>query len=126
MKVLVVGGGGREHALCWKIAQSPLLSELLCAPGNAGTRECAHNVDVAADDVPGIVRLAKAEGCDLVVVGPEDPLCAGIADALRKYEFRVRFTRIQVKQIEGQHIELDIEGYYVGDNKTFKLEQFKI
>ena len=83
MKVLVVGGGGREHALCWKIARSPLLTELLCAPGNAGTAQVARNVDVAADDVKGVVRLAREEGVELVVVGPEDPLCAGMADALR-------------------------------------------
>lgn len=84
MKVLVVGGGGREHALCWKIARSPLLSELLCAPGNAGTSSLARNVDVAADDLPGLVRLAREEQIDLVVVGPEDPLCKGLADELRE------------------------------------------
>ncbi len=83
MKVLVVGGGGREHALCWKIAQSPQLTELLCAPGNGGTGAVARNVDVSASDVSGLVRLAKDEGVDLVVVGPEDPLVAGLADALR-------------------------------------------
>jgi len=83
MKVLVVGGGGREHALCWKIAQSKQCTELLCAPGNAGTRSVARNVDVAADDVQGLVRLAKAENIDLVVIGPEDPLCLGLADRLR-------------------------------------------
>ncbi|MAF65843.1 MAG: phosphoribosylamine--glycine ligase [Planctomycetes bacterium] len=82
MKVLVVGSGGREHALCWKIAQSPLLSELLCAPGNAGTAGVARNVTVAADDVAGLVRLAREEDVDLVVVGPEDPLCKGLADEL--------------------------------------------
>ena len=83
MKVLVVGGGGREHALCWKIAQSPELTELLCAPGNGGTGAVARNVDVSAGDVPGLVRLAKEEAVDLVVVGPEDPLVAGLADKLR-------------------------------------------
>lgn len=83
MKVLVVGSGGREHALCWKIAQSPELTELLCAPGNGGTSEVARNVDVSASDVKGLVRLARAEGVDLVVVGPEDPLVAGLGDALR-------------------------------------------
>jgi phosphoribosylamine--glycine ligase len=84
MKVLVVGGGGREHALCWKLSRSPELSELLCAPGNGGTAQVARNVDVAADDVPGLLRLVEAEGVDLVVVGPEDPLVAGLADELRE------------------------------------------
>ena len=84
MKVLVVGSGGREHALCWKIAQSPELSSLYCAPGNAGTRQVATNVDIAASDVAGLVRFAKSEGIELVVVGPEDPLVAGLADRLRE------------------------------------------
>jgi phosphoribosylamine--glycine ligase len=83
MRVLVVGGGGREHALCWKIAQSPLCELLLCAPGNAGTSDVARNVDVAANDVAGLVALAKEERIDLVVVGPEEPLCLGLADKLR-------------------------------------------
>ncbi len=83
MKVLVVGGGGREHALCWKIARSAELTELLCAPGNAGTALVARNVDVPSSDVAGLVRLARAEQVDLVVVGPEDPLSRGLADELR-------------------------------------------
>lgn len=89
MKVLVVGSGGREHALCWKIAQSPLVEEVLCAPGNSGTFEVARNVDVAASDLPGLVRLAKQEAVGLVVVGPEDPLCAGLADELRAADIPV-------------------------------------
>ena len=83
MKVLVVGSGGREHALCWKIAQSPLVEEVICAPGNSGTSEVARNVDISAMDLPAIVRLAQAEAVGLVVIGPEDPLCAGLADLLR-------------------------------------------
>ena len=66
LKVLVVGGGGREHALCWKIAASPLLAEVLCAPGNAGTAQVARNLPVAADDLDGLVRLAR-EGRNLAV-----------------------------------------------------------
>ena len=84
MNVLVVGSGGREHALCWKIAQSPLVEEVLCAPGNAGTAEVGRNVEVAARDLAGIVRLAQAEGVGLVVVGPEDPLSDGLGNALRE------------------------------------------
>ena len=82
MKVLVVGGGGREHALAWKIAASPRVEEVLCAPGNAGTAEVGRNVDVAASDVDGLVRVAREERVGLVVIGPEDPLCAGLADRL--------------------------------------------
>jgi phosphoribosylamine--glycine ligase len=84
MKVLIVGGGGREHALAWKIAQSPLVTEVLCAPGNAGTSGLARNISVGAEDVDGLVGLAKQEAVGLVVVGPEAPLAAGLADALTK------------------------------------------
>ena len=83
MKVLVVGSGGREHALCWKIAQSPDCEALCCAPGNGGTAEVATNLDLSAMDIAGIQGFCQAEGIDLVVIGPEDPLCAGLADQLR-------------------------------------------
>lgn len=83
MRILVVGGGGREHALCWKIAKSPLAERVLCAPGNAGTRLVAENAAVAADDAAGLSKLVRAEKVDLVVVGPEAPLVAGVADRLR-------------------------------------------
>lgn len=82
MKVLVVGGGGREHALCWKIAQSPLCTEVICAPGNPGIAKVARLAAVGAEDVPALVRLARDEAVDLVVVGPEKPLSLGLADAL--------------------------------------------
>lgn len=83
MKVLVVGSGGREHALCHGIAKSPRLSRLICAPGNPGIEGLAETAPVRADDVPGLVALARREGIDLVVVGPELPLALGLADALR-------------------------------------------
>lgn len=82
MRVLVVGGGGREHALCWSLAASPLVDEVICAPGNAGIAEEAECVAVAADDVEGLVRLARERSVDLVVVGPEQPLVAGLVDRL--------------------------------------------
>ncbi len=82
MKVLVVGGGGREHALVWKIAQSPLVTEVLAAPGNAGTAAQARNVPLKADDIDGLTALAADEGCGLTVVGPEVPLTLGLADRL--------------------------------------------
>lgn len=84
MKVLVVGSGGREHALCWKIRQSPLVTRLWCAPGNPGTAALGERVDIAADDIQGLVRFAVAEKIDLTVVGPEAPLCAGIVDEFEK------------------------------------------
>ncbi|MCF8501544.1 MAG: phosphoribosylamine--glycine ligase, partial [Rhodospirillum sp.] len=83
MKVLVVGSGGREHALCWKIAQSPLCETLICAPGNVGIAQVAELAAVGAEDVAGLVSLAKDRAVDLVVVGPEAPLVLGLADALR-------------------------------------------
>ncbi|HEB86356.1 MAG TPA: phosphoribosylamine--glycine ligase, partial [Gammaproteobacteria bacterium] len=83
MKLLVVGGGGREHALAWCLARSPRVAEVLVAPGNAGTAHepKVRNAAVAAEDVGGLLRLAQAEGMDLTVVGPEAPLVAGIVDA---------------------------------------------
>ncbi|MBM3560542.1 MAG: phosphoribosylamine--glycine ligase [Alphaproteobacteria bacterium] len=82
MRILVVGGGGREHALCWAIAASPLCDILWCAPGNAGIAAEATCVAIAADDVDGLVAFARREKADLVVVGPEGPLVAGLVDRL--------------------------------------------
>ncbi len=88
-KVLVIGSGGREHALCWKIAQSELVSEVICTPGNAGIAEVARIGTVKATDIPGLLALAKAEAPALIVVGPEDPLAMGVADRLRAEGFEV-------------------------------------
>ncbi len=82
MNVLLVGSGGREHALAWKIAQSPLLTRLVAAPGNPGIAEVAELASVKADDAPGLVRLAQEMAADLVVVGPEAALAQGLADQL--------------------------------------------
>ncbi len=82
MRMLVVGSGGREHALCWSLAASPLVTELLCAPGNAGIAQEAECVPVRADDVEGLVTLARERRIDLVVVGPEQPLVLGLVDRL--------------------------------------------
>lgn len=82
MKVLLIGSGGREHSLAWKLVQSPLVSELICAPGNAGIANVAACVDVAADDIVGLLGLIDRDGYDFVVVGPEQPLALGLVDAL--------------------------------------------
>ena len=82
MRILVVGGGGRDHALCWAIAASPLCDKLWCAPGNAGIAEEAECVDIAADDVAALVDFATTNRVDFVVVGPEAPLVAGLVDEL--------------------------------------------
>jgi len=109
MKVLVVGSGGREHALAWKIAQSPLVTEVLCAPGNPGTAEVARNIEVPAGDVPALVALARDEGVELVVVGPEDPLCDGLGDRLREAGIRCfgpgeRGARLEASKIDAKDL----------------------
>ncbi|MGH7094461.1 MAG: phosphoribosylamine--glycine ligase, partial [Stellaceae bacterium] len=82
MRVLVVGSGGREHALCWAIAASPIVEHVYCAPGNAGIADDAECVPVRADDSAGLIGFCKSEAIDFVVVGPETPLVAGLVDAL--------------------------------------------
>jgi phosphoribosylamine--glycine ligase len=89
MKLLVIGSGGREHALVWKLSQSPRVTQILCAPGNAGTAQLAINHAVAATDLEGLVALAKNEKVDLTIVGPDDPLAAGIVDRFRASGLRV-------------------------------------
>ena len=88
-KVLVIGSGGREHALAWKIAQSELVSEVVVTPGNGGMRDVARIERVAADDIDGLVALSKTEAPELIVIGPEDPLADGLADRLRAEGFSV-------------------------------------
>lgn len=83
MKVLVVGSGGREHALVWKISKSPRVSKIYCAPGNGGISDLAECVNISATDVVGMVRFAKQNGIDLTVVAPDDPLAMGMVDALQ-------------------------------------------
>ena len=80
--VLVVGGGGREHALCMGLSESQHVTQIHCSPGNAGTVSLAMNHSVPASDIEGLLNLAKKVSADLVVAGPEAPLCAGLADRL--------------------------------------------
>lgn len=88
MRILVVGNGGREHALAWRLSQSPRMKRLWIAPGNAGTAQEGENVSIAADDIKGLVQFAKKEKVDLVVVGPELPLSLGLVDALAGEKIR--------------------------------------
>jgi phosphoribosylamine---glycine ligase len=101
MRILVTGGGGREHALCWAISASPLCTKLLCAPGNAGIAQVAQCIDVAAEDIEGQVALALAEKIDFVVIGPETPLVAGLADRLAKVGIKAFGPSAEAAQLEG-------------------------
>ncbi len=104
LKVLIVGSGGREHALAWKLAQSPRIEQLYCAPGNAGISELAACIPVQADDVQGIVAWAQQEGIDLVVVGPELPLTLGLVDALAAVGIRAFGPGAKAAEIEGSKV----------------------
>jgi phosphoribosylamine--glycine ligase len=103
MKLLVIGSGGREHALAWKLAQSKRVSEVLVAPGNAGTATEAkcRNVDVKATDIDGLVALVRAEGVTTTVVGPEGPLVAGVVDRFRAEGLRIFGPNAAAAQLEG-------------------------
>jgi len=104
MKVLVIGQGGREHALVWKLLQSPSVTEVFCAPGNAGTALDATNVDIAADDSERLVRFATSEQIDLTVVGPEAPLVAGIVDEFQAAGLRVFGPSAKAAELEGSKV----------------------
>ena len=101
MRVLVVGSGGREHALAWKLAQSPTLTELHAAPGNPGIADVAVCHPIRADDAEGLLGLSRSLEVDLVVVGPELPLVLGLADALRRFGFLVFGPSAAAARIEG-------------------------
>lgn len=101
MKILLVGSGGREHALAWALAQSQNCKELYCAPGNAGIESCAECVDIALDDVPGLTKFAKDKKIDLVVVGPEAPLVKGLADLLKIAGIKVFGPSQAAARLEG-------------------------
>jgi phosphoribosylamine--glycine ligase len=101
MRVLIIGSGGREHALAVAIARSPLLTKLFCSPGNPGTAEVAENVYLRTTDIPAIVAFAVAQKIDLVIPGPEAPLVAGIADALAEQNIACCGPSAAAAQLEG-------------------------
>lgn len=104
MRVLVVGGGGREHALVHSFAQSPLAERIFCAPGNAGTAAEADNVPIAADDLPALLDFASRENVDLTVVGPEAPLVAGLTDLFEGHGLAVFGPNREAAQLEGSKV----------------------
>ncbi len=104
MKILIVGSGGREHVLAWKIKQSPLTKELYCAPGNGGISAITECVDIKADDVQALVQFAKEKQIDLTVVGPEAPLVAGIVDVFEQEGLQVFGPCREAAQLEGSKV----------------------
>src|SRR5512138_1455335 len=104
MNVLIIGSGGREHAMAWKVAQSPRLSKLYIAPGNAGITSCGENVAVNPDDHLALVRFCTEKQIDLVLVGPEVPLAAGIVDALSAAGIRCFGPKQAAAQIEASKV----------------------
>ncbi len=104
MKVLVIGGGGREHAIIWKLAQSDRIDQMYCAPGNAGISELATCVDIAATDVESLVKWATSEAIDLTVVGMDDPLMLGVVDAFEAEGLKIFGPRQNAAIIEGSKV----------------------
>ena len=101
MKVLVVGSGGREHAICWKISQSPKVDKIYCAPGNAGISQIAECVDIKAMEFDKLVAFAKEKNIDLTVIGMDDPLVGGIVDVFEAEGLRVFGPRKNAAILEG-------------------------
>jgi phosphoribosylamine--glycine ligase len=101
MRILVVGSGGREHALCWAIAASPLCTKLYCAPGNAGIAEVAECVPIQVDNLASLVAFAKRERIEFVVIGPEAPLVGGLGTMMREAGFKTFGPSLQAAQLEG-------------------------
>ena len=130
MKVLIVGAGGREHALAWKCASAPRVREVLVAPGNAGTavEPKVHNVEVAAEDLAGLTRLARAERVDLTIIGPEAPLVAGAVDAFEAAGLKCFGPRQAAARLEGSKAYaksfLNRHGIPTARSATFTRERF--
>ncbi len=104
LKVLVIGKGGREHALCWKLKQSPRVRSVFCAPGNAGTALDVQNVAIEPGDFRGLLQFARREGIGLTVVGPEEPLAKGIVDIFQREGLRIFGPRKEAAELEGSKV----------------------
>jgi phosphoribosylamine--glycine ligase len=104
IRVLIIGGGGREHALCWAVAQSRQVEQVFCAPGNAGIRDVAQIIDISATDIPSLISLAERETIDLTIVGPEAPLAAGIVDDFRRHGLRIFGPTMAAARLESSKV----------------------
>jgi phosphoribosylamine--glycine ligase len=134
MKVLVVGSGGREHALVWKIAQSPRVSKIYCAPGNAGISEQATLVPIRADDLSGLLEFGLKEKIDLTLVGPEDPLTRGIVDLFESKGLLIFGSNKKAAEIEGskafakemmKKYRIPTASYEIFDNRNEAVEYIR-
>lgn len=134
MKVLVIGSGGREHAIVWKIAQSPLVEKIYCAPGNGGISALAECVPVKAMDIEGIKKFSLENGMDMVVVAPDDPLAAGMVDELQKAGIRAFGPQKRAAEIESSKVfskelmrkyGIPTAGYEVFDNSEHAVEYLR-
>ncbi|ASW42740.1 phosphoribosylamine--glycine ligase [Clostridium isatidis] len=101
MKILVVGSGGREHALAWKIAQSDKVSKIYCAPGNGGTKDIAENININPNEIDKLLKFALEKKIDLTIVGPEEPLVLGIVDEFKKHNLKIFGPNRKCAQLEG-------------------------
>lgn len=101
MKILVIGSGGREHALIWKLNQSPLVDEIFCAPGNAGIGKIAKNIDISYSDIDNLVEFSKKNNIDLTIVGPEAPLVEGIVDIFKENNLKIIGPTKHASRLEG-------------------------
>lgn len=101
MKILIIGSGGREHALCWKISQSSRVSKIYCAPGNGGTSNVAENIDIASNDIEELLNFALDKKIDLTIVGPEEPLVLGIVDRFEENDLKIFGANKKSAQLEG-------------------------
>ena len=127
MRILVVGSGGREHALTWKLAQNPAVEKIYCAPGNGGTAELAENIPISSGDIDKLAQFAEEERIDLTVVGPEAPLVAGIVNEFEKRGLKIFGPRKEAALIEGSKVfakEL-MERYGIPTGKAKVFEDFE-